>query len=121
LVEAALEPGPANWSTLAPDAEVVDAEVVESPPKAPRQAPAPSDLAAEMRWPCGCGAAVTLNQATCPACGSEFLGALRADGGRHRRGAGGPRIRSRAARLSLAGLLALVLAVAIPLLLALVG
>jgi hypothetical protein len=122
LVEAALEPGPANWSTLADaevvDAEFVDAEFVESP-QGPAPATGPSD--ADVRWPCGCGAEVTLNQPTCPACGSEFLGALRNEGGRHRRGADGPRIRSRAARLSLAGLLALVLAVAIPVLLALVG
>ncbi len=60
-------------------------------------------------------------ESTCPACGSEFLADLgTARAGRHR-SSGWRWPASRGASLALAGVLAVVLAVGLPLLLALVG
>jgi hypothetical protein len=114
LVDAAVEPRPARWAAAD---EVVDAEVVEAPQQVGATGAAPG-----LRWPCSCGTEVLMEHTTCPVCGSEFLGGLRSeDSGRHRRGPGAIRGRSRTVRLCLAGLVAVAVAVVIPVLLTLIG
>lgn len=119
LVEAALEPGPNIPRAIGGRREdVVDADYVED-----QSFPPGAATLAGLRWPCCCGAEVLIANTSCPACGNEFLGDLRTGGsGRHRRSAhSGPRVRSRAARLTLAGLAAVMVAVLVPALLALLG
>jgi hypothetical protein len=82
--------------------------------------------AAALRWPCACGNEVEFDQDTCPVCGSAFLGDLRGEAvGRHRGASKGPFAErwasSRAFRFIAAGVIALLIAVVIPVLLTLLG
>lgn len=117
LVEAALEPGPVRFHEL-PASGVVDAEVVEA-----AAADESGESPAVVRWPCRCGMSVPIETDVCPACGSLFLEDVReVPAGRHRGGKSGLLLSgSRRMRLTLAGVFAALLAVGIPLLLALLG
>jgi hypothetical protein len=105
------------------EAEVVDdAAGVSDRGRDPELAPTAAGSAP--RWPCACGALVPIEQNECPACGSPFLGELSSMGnGRHREAVPGglhwPA--ARGARLALAGLIAVVIALGVPLLLAALG
>jgi hypothetical protein len=99
----------------------VDATAPTSP------ASAQADPAADLRWPCACGTSVEFDQDACPVCGSPFLGDLREGAsGRHRGGAANGMFAhrwssSRTFRFVTSGGIALLLAVGVPVLLALFG
>jgi hypothetical protein len=129
LVDAALEPTAAGWSDIdGSREEIVDAVLVDSSPPAPgvtgeRKTPG---LTSDVSWPCTCGASVAVSEDTCADCGGKFLGELRDDAtGKHRPGPPSrlqsARLSSRGMRLALAVLAALIVAIGIPLLLALLG
>jgi hypothetical protein len=85
-----------------------------------------ADGGAEGGWPCSrCSAVVPLSEPTCPACGSAFLAPLAGDGGRHRSSQGSATRRAgrlpRPARLIAGAFVGLLLAVVVPLVLALLG
>jgi hypothetical protein len=77
--------------------------------------------AADPVWPCQCGTLVPMAESSCPSCGRAFLGDLSSTATPRHRTGGGRWPTSRAASLLLAGVIALVLAVGLPLLLALLG
>ncbi len=77
-----------------------------------------------VRWPCECGSLVPIDVSTCPSCGADFLNDLKEVGpGRHREGENGLvgllLGRSRAARMTIAGVFALIIAVVVPIVLTL--
>jgi hypothetical protein len=90
-------------------------------------APAPlraSGTASGAGWPCtGCGVVVALDLTVCPSCGAAFLGRLAGDSGRHRSSSRTDPISRlpRPARLVAGLVLGALLAVLVPVLLALVG
>jgi len=150
LVEAAIEPGPAQLSATAAfgdaiaDAEIVDGAAgngvgtVQSGVPAARspQGESAGSARPSAGWPCGCGTLVALDQNDCHACGKPFLAELRVatevqgipgvlgpDNGRHRRGGRFARQlqASRKLRLTFGAFIALVVAVAVPGIIALFG
>ncbi len=133
LVDAAVEPGPVQLSATAAFGDAIeDAEIVEADPAA--QAAEGDAAARSGSWPCSCGTLVALAVNECPACGRPFLADLRVsaevaglpglDNGRHRR-RGGRFVQrlhaSRALRLSLGALVAVVIAVLVPTVISLLG
>lgn len=129
---------PASYATGAHTvAAVAEASVTEQPTAAAEPATPPGQEAAEaltapaapagskaLGWPCLCGNQVGFDQDECPACGSPFLGDLRGENdGRHRvKGEFSARWNeSRVFRFVVAGGVAFLVAVVIPVLLALLG
>jgi hypothetical protein len=94
-------------------------------PAADRIATDPPDGTAPARqagWPCAiCSLLVPLDAEVCPSCGASFFQILQADAARQAPPAGVIMRLPRAARLAAAVVLSLVLAVLVPLLLALFG
>lgn len=133
-VEALLEPGPVRWNQLpAWQGEVVEAQVhpqsdhsnTDQLQTNQLQTEQPLKSASEvLTWPCVCGTQVGFDHDECPTCGSPFLNELRVENeGRHReRGVFGTHWNeSRAFRFAVAGTVAFMFAVVLPVLLTLLG
>jgi hypothetical protein len=114
LVEASLEPEPAEWNSASRDDtgdldDIVDAEIVgddgriivprsgshDADPSAvtipdlvaDRQSDDEASRLASLTWSCKCGEIVSFEHNVCSVCGGSFLGDLRdGTGGRHRPG-----------------------------------
>ena len=106
---------------IAAPRDTLEVERIAGPAVGPTVVAAPRTPSA--KWPCGCGEQVPLEQSVCPVCGSAFLQdltvAAESRRGAHRTGLRWPQ--SRRAGLALAGGIGIVIAVAVPLLLALIG